>query len=589
MSNLAARLRDSRQFVGLRETWVRLNRIDLASKPVISTLVFAHVVTAITFEVGRIGRDPLSVLAVVLIAEVFFWAGYITLYALQLSLSNPKISAVYKLFVLFITNTLRIFVLEFGYLRFGLIEDVSISERILGDSTGIILVMVGIAYVQVVMTELSKQEIDLQAANQALIESSRASRDNAKLADAQLRAKAQYELGEQLEALAEGLSSAKVKRVGRLTQEIRDLIEFKVRPLSAGLLKQLVAIDSEPLKTAALRKTRLPRAIQPDRDFRGAVVFAYGGLNIFVTTPGLSNWSVGLLFGLVTLSFPPLAGLIGSLYPKGKSHALFPGLVIVSFMATLAWSPSIVFLMLRSREYPDLSLLALTSTLVILVATNGVAFWSAFKRERTEYLEKIERLNHEQARQLAILDQAVWVARKHWSYLIHGTVQGALTVALAKLQLSKTLTAGAKADVLADVERAKRALEQEAGFSQNWEAVVREIQDTWNGVCELKITVSDDASQKLKQFESTATCTAEIIKELVSNAFRHGNANEVSVQVSLDRIGDLMLVSTNNGSQISKTKTLGVGSEMFEELTASWSWRNTPSGPRFTASIPIPG
>jgi hypothetical protein len=317
------------------------------------------------------------------------------------------------------------------------------------------------------------------------------------------------------------------------------------------------------------------------------MVFVLAGLNIFVTAPGLSDWEFALMFGLVMLSFPVMGKVLGLLYPKSASHPLALGALLTGLLALVAWLPSIFVLLINSETHPGLRVLSFTSTSVILFVSIAVAIWSAFKRERLDYLGQIKLLNQQRARQLALLDQAVWVARRHWSYLVHGTVQGALTVALSRLQLAEKITPELVAQVLSDVERAKSALEDNQDFGQQWATVLPQISQTWDGVCELKHEISAAANRVLEETPAASTCVTEIVKELVSNAFRHGKANQVSIQISLDEIGDLYLVSINNGLSVAEDRLQGIGSEMFDELTSSWSWKNTPKGPRLTAVVPV--
>jgi hypothetical protein len=216
-----------------------------------------------------------------------------------------------------------------------------------------------------------------------------------------------------------------------------------------------------------------------------------------------------------------------------------------------------------------------------------VGIWSAFKRERLAYLEEIESLNVERARQLALLDQAVWVARRNWSFLVHGTVQGALSVALSRIQLADSLSPEQATQVLKDVERARAALNKTQSFNQRWDEVWPQIEQTWEGVCEVTHITSPEADLLLATSSPTATCVAEIAKELVSNAFRHGKATRVEIEISLASPEDLLITSTNNGDLIADERVEGIGSEMFEELTGSWGWTNTPNGPQFQAVIPV--
>lgn len=572
---------------GITETWRRLGRIDLTSKPVLYSLIFAHIFTVFGFEIGRIGTNPFLVLAIALMAEVLFWASYLTLYAIQIWLLRDINSVFSKVFIILASNTVRIVALELSYYQFGLQPDLGITERFLGDTTGVIMLLIGIAYMQVVMSELGAQEAEVARVKQDLEKSGLASKASAEGADAALRARAQQVLGDQLNAISEYLKSAKAPKAKRLSEEIQLLIKNKVRPLSVELRQRLEVFSATTIEENGPIRSRLPQAIFPALDFRPGVAFLFAGLNIFVTTPGLSDWPTALVFGFVTLSFPILGILLARLYPRQAIHNLWCGAGMVGLGATLAWLPSLSFLILSSASHPQLMVLSFTSTVVIIFSSVAVAFWSAFKRERVAYLEEIAELTEERARQLAILDQAVWVSRRNWSYLVHGTVQGALTVALSRLQLAKVVTPELIAEVLRDIERAKSALEAETGFSQDWAQVLSEIKQTWAGVCTLEEKVTGPAKKLLSTNPSAAMCATEIVKELVSNSFRHGGASAIALTIAVDEVGDLLLSATNNGAELSSEIQNGIGTQMFSDLTSSWSWKNTPKGVRFSATIPV--
>lgn len=587
MTILGGVIANSKQFAGLKETWDRLGRIDLASKPVIISLIVAHVLTVFGFELGRVGQDPLLTLSIALMAEVLFWGTYLTLYALQVWLLRDRGSVFVKVFIIIFSNLVRTLSLEFALFQFGLMEELRIADRFLGDTTGILLVLIGIAYIQVAVAELGEQEIDLEQARSQLSDDAKASRFSAQTADQELRAKAQEMLGGQLQAITSYLKSAKTPNAERLTNEIQVLIDSKVRPLSVDLWRSLERMTDPALATQGPAKSKLPRVVFPAVDFRPHVVLMISGFNIFITTPGLADWSTAWAFAPWILTFPFLGLALNALYPKQRGINLPVGASIIGAMSLVAWLPSIGFLLLHTNEFPELRVLAFTSSSVIVMTSIAVGIWAAFKRERLAYLEQIDELNKERARQLALIDQAVWVARRNWSYLVHGTVQGALTVAISRVQLSKTVTKELAAQVLQDVERARAALNQTQSFSQSWTEVWPQIEQTWDGVCQVTHSITPEAEALLGSSSATSTCVAEIAKELVSNAFRHGKATQVDISISTATEQDLRITSTNNGSSVQKGRVEGIGSEMFDELTTQWSWKNTPKGPRFTALVPV--
>jgi signal transduction histidine kinase len=577
----------SRRFAGVRDTWARLGRIDLTSKPVIISLIVAHVATVFGFELGRVGQEPFLTLSIALMAEVLFWATYLTLYALQIWLLRDRNSVFLKVFIIIFSNTVRTFSLEFALFQFDLMDQLRIADRFLGDSTGILMLLIGIAYIQVVVSDLAAQERVLSSAKAQLNADAQASKLSAEGADRTLRATAQETLGAQLASISKYLKSAKAPDAKRLTGEIQDLIDNRVRPLSVELWKQLAVVEDPAMGKAGPTKTRWPRRIFPASDFRPNVVIALSGLNIFITAPGLADWQLAWLFLPWILLFPLIGALVNAFIPKRMSFPTWIGVAVVTALTVVAYSPALVFLILQSSTYPGLTVLSFTSTNLIAITSVTVAIWSSFKRERLDYLDEIQILNAERARQLALIDQAVWVARRNWTYLVHGTVQGALTVAISRVRLANEITPELITQILQDVERAKSALTQSQSYSKSWAEVWPQIEQTWEGVCKVKHTVTPEAEALLNSSSATSTCVAEISKELVSNAFRHGKASEVSILISTDTPQDLRVVSTNNGLSVDTDQLHGIGSEMFDELTTEWSWKNTSKGPRFTATVPV--
>lgn len=587
MTILGGVIKNSNYLAGLKETWFRIGRIDLASKPVIISLLVAHTLTVFGFELGRVGERPFITLAIALMAEVLFWGSYLTMYALQVWLLGNRSSVLVKVFIIVLSNVIRTLALEVALVQFGLVDQVRLADRFLGDSTGILILLVGIAYIQVVVVDLSTQELELEQARRKLTEQARASKISAEGADKTLRAKAQNLLGDQLKAITKYLKSAKAPNSERVAKEIQDLIDSKVRPLSVELWRRLESIEDPAPLPSKTKPRRFPKAVRPALDFRPTVIFTLSGLNIFITAPGLADWALTLVFGLWMLTFPVVGLALTAIYPKSASSGIWIGSLTIVALSALAWTPSLIYLLVRSAEYPGLQVLSFTSTMVIISTALGVGIWSAFKRERVSYLEEIDSLNKERSRQLALVDQAVWVARRNWSFLVHGTVQGALSVALSRIQLADSVSPELAQQVLQDVERARSALNQSQSFNQPWDEIWPQIEQTWEGVCEVTHKTSPEADLLLAGSGPTATCVAEIAKELVSNAFRHGKATQVEIEISLASPEDILITSTNNGELVKDDRVEGIGSEMFGDLTDSWSWSNTPSGPRFTAVIPV--
>ena len=84
----------------------------------------------------------------------------------------------------------------------------------------------------------------------------------------------------------------------------------------------------------------------------------------------------------------------------------------------------------------------------------------------------------------------------------------------------------------------------------------------------------------------SAHCINEIVKECVSNAIRHGQASKVTVTFFDSQDGSISISVTNNGDGPISTEQ-GVGSQMLDEITMSWSRDLTESGVQVVAQVAL--
>jgi hypothetical protein len=224
-----------------------------------------------------------------------------------------------------------------------------------------------------------------------------------------------------------------------------------------------------------------------------------------------------------------------------------------------------------------------------VAALTGFATSKSRDIERQKAEAQLAKDNEILQRELALFDQKLWVARRNWNFIIHGTVQSALTAAVTRL-----VSAGADAEpyqlelVKQDIERARTALISPTQQDVSIQGATAQIIDTWRGVCEVEFTLSARATRAIERDLGVRQCINEIAKEVVSNAVRHGSAK--SVRFTIDRSEDelIELTATNDGSPVSTAAPEGVGSQMLNELTLDWSIQNRPgAGVVFRASLPL--
>jgi two-component sensor histidine kinase len=201
----------------------------------------------------------------------------------------------------------------------------------------------------------------------------------------------------------------------------------------------------------------------------------------------------------------------------------------------------------------------------------GFAYSKSYQIDRLEAVRQMTRDNNLLAREVALFDQQMWIARRNWSFVVHGTVQAALTAAITRLGTDAEPEQFQVDLALSDLERAANALSQTPEIEVDLSKALQNISSTWDGICQVKINITERATRALDRNSDARICVNEICKEAVSNAVRHGEAKRVDIEI--DRSGDeiLFITASNNGRPIEKSAVPGVGSKMFDELTVEWS------------------
>ena len=103
--------------------------------------------------------------------------------------------------------------------------------------------------------------------------------------------------------------------------------------------------------------------------------------------------------------------------------------------------------------------------------------------------------------------------------------------------------------------------------------VMREMIDLWSGVCTIYTSIPKAVHQITNKHVTAAEAFSEVVREAVSNAVKHGNADEIEITAKLnDGVIDLQVI--NNGKPpTEKQASTGYGTRILNELTLSWSLR----------------
>ena len=374
----------------------------------------------------------------------------------------------------------------------------------------------------------------------------------------------------QLKLIRELLGNA--NNVSEALEKLRFTITSQIRPMMA----EIASNQPKQFEVRNLKRFKSVKSSLPDRfTLRDKI---YLGWSSFLETIGVSIWvwvynsPNGILdnAALFIIYFGVLA-VFKFLMPSKTKLPRFNA-VFYTLIASLAASLSnVLYIFLVLGFDPGQSVMFAGFALLSGVIGPIILMQLAVRTERrTEIEQQITDDLEALAKENSLFAQRLWVFRKRWLLVLHGSVQSSLTAALSRLQASREVTPVLLEMVKQDLHRAELAVNENLQEDLDLKSGLSQLQEVWSGICDVKVQISSRAERAIVRSSDSAFCANEIIKEAISNAVRHGEATEASVL--LDRKDDDMLIIevTNNGKPLSESGNSGIGSEMLNEVCLKW-------------------
>lgn len=370
--------------------------------------------------------------------------------------------------------------------------------------------------------------------------------------------------------------------------QLRETLEKQVRPL----MDEIARTTPAPFAQRNIEQLAKTRAELPSR------FNVYEALPIFgsslAQSMGYGFWLTllyagqGAIQSLQAIGIYAITLFLARLFvPRGREFSRSAGSAIVLLVAALASSATVMYLATLSLPLIQFVAIAGLSVFGGILSPILFALNAARQRRRSEIEAKISIDLLEIAKQNSFFAQQVWVFRRRWLLVLHGTVQSALTAAVNRLSNAKEVDEFTIQMVNQDLLRATSAIESDQSKSMNLEESFRELQDVWSGICSVELNLSERAKRALTRNPDTAFCVNEIAKEAISNAVRHGSAK--SAVIDIDRLEDdlLRVEITNNGIPLRSQEKPGIGSEMLDEICLNWAIENVGKKVQLVANLPV--
>ena len=395
-----------------------------------------------------------------------------------------------------------------------------------------------------------------------------------------------------LAELANQLQDDSIKPSARraLVGDLSSLLEGQVRPLSDRFRTSSKALADPKFgkSVSRLNLLRLPTMVRPYLALRPLLValsmFAILPFSLYVFED--DSWiATGMLISCAVYA---AVSLVRFLLSKSEPMSLLAG--VISLLILEALLLLMIADLLRLAGFPTESLpgvmIIVAIVLVGTVAFTGIVALQDYNRD--DFVAELKRNNSRIERNLALVNQRLWVEKREWALRIHGTIQASLTAALARLRQPGELTKQDITLIRQHIAQARKGLEQSSSVSFNLPKSIQETKKTWKGILEIKAALSSDAAKLLISDEWASVCANEIIKEAVSNSMKHGKADKVVIRFEAAQPGFVEIIAEDNGKGISKQSKPGLGSELLDEIAFPWSMEKGPEGGTILrARIPV--
>jgi signal transduction histidine kinase len=391
----------------------------------------------------------------------------------------------------------------------------------------------------------------------------------------------------QIQAIRNLLSDA--GNVGEILEKLKFTMSSQIRPMIA----EISASQPKPFEVLNLKRFQSIKSSLPERfTLRDKIVL---GWSSFAETIGVSIWlwvyksPNGFLDNLALFAIYFSVLLIFKIaLPRDKKLPRFNA-ISYTLLAALTASLSNVLYIYEVLDFDRRqSFMFAGFALLSGIVAPVILMQLAVRIERRNEIEnQISADLLSLSKENSLFAQKLWVFRKRWLLVLHGSVQSSLTAALARLQSVGEITPIVLQLVKQDLARAEIAVNTDLQEVPDLDSGLKQIKEVWEGICEVKVQVSSRATRAIERSPDSSFCVNEIVKEAVSNAVRHADATKVNAVIDRTQDDILFIEVTNNGKPLADNFGGGIGSEMLNEICLSWSLTSDKKTVRLAAELPV--
>ena len=184
--------------------------------------------------------------------------------------------------------------------------------------------------------------------------------------------------------------------------------------------------------------------------------------------------------------------------------------------------------------------------------------------ERAKTLEVLQGAVADYEWTLSKFRQDLWAESKNLAKIVHGDVQARLRAASVSVQeLSEN-------ELMALRDACMEAISSDP-TSRTMEEFLGELKSLWDGAIQINVSGWDEKTKKLLGDRTSTEAAIEVIREGVTNAARHAQADKIDISISAPlQAKPYLVIRISNRGTLSNSQP-GIGSTILTDLATSWS------------------
>jgi signal transduction histidine kinase len=375
-----------------------------------------------------------------------------------------------------------------------------------------------------------------------------------------------------------------------LANDIKDLLNNQIKPLSSRLRSTSKAY-SDPNTFRGVSRLglfKIPDRMKPDLALQplplSVMLAAVVPFAIYVFEGQQWSWLGLLLSGFYFITI----WLARAFFAPKPSIPTPAGILVLLILVSLQAFAGHVILETSGFPEPSGTYISWLIFVALFFSTAGYGLVATYEYNQETFLASLEKNNRRLERELALLNQRLWVEKRDWALRIHGSVQASLTAALARLSRAGAVSQQEIRLIKQHIQQASKALKGSSVKVTELKESLKTIRDTWKGIVKIELSLKSEPAVLVQADKWASACANEIIKESVSNSVKHGKADTIKVRFEDSEAGFIQVVVEDNGKGLPGQFRPGLGSQLLDEIAYPWSLTKRPEGGAvLRARIPV--